>query len=228
MKQLYLLLNFFLIAQSLFSQETEIPTGKIEIQGIGKIVADPDVFRITFVLQEEEKRLGYQPVGKTEIDSLRLTFLKHLKTFGIEEKDVKLIKKTSREMSQYVGVLHILVFETIISDIKKGQKLVESLRVQGLKGVIVKGQYQSGLKLFQDSLNVLALEDAKRNAVFLAKRTGKKIGEMNSVRVIYNDALTLQREMDDLSDSYNLGRFEIAFNEKKKMNCLVQVSFNWE
>ena len=115
-----------------------------------------------------------------------------------------------------------IVYELKDVKIELAQKLVDGLRVGGVKGVLAKPQYATTSKPVQDSLFAAAMTDARNNATGVAKLTGKSIGEVYNVNTGYS---TVPYAEYDNVDFYNLSKFEINLGDNKIINVSVNVTF---
>ena len=185
----------------------------------------PDSFTIVFALQEGEKRLDYLTViGKTSIDTLTLDLLKRLKTYKLEKKDLKPIEMTSFESAQRVYMTFL--YETVVPDKETAVKIVNELRFNGLKGIMVEGIYTRPPTQLVEKMHASAITDARNNAISLAKLINKQVGEIISCRVGTN---CWSDNLGDYNKNYNRRydrKFEMNFQERKFINFEITVEFD--
>lgn len=228
MKEFIFTLLFILLLATVTAQPGDSPLSTIDVQGTSKVLLVPDMYKVTFLIQEEEQRAqGYQVIGKLSIDSIKFNFFKQVKRYNIDEKEVKLIATSSREISQYPNVLINMLYECFLKNKEQGEKLVSELRLPGLKGVIVKAIYTNAAEKIQDSLYDGAVKDARRIATALAKKSNKAIGEVKNIEVRDGTVTSIRREADVYNDIYNTyayGKFEMDYRDKYA-TCMVRVVY---
>lgn len=226
MKKLLLISIVLLITHNIFSQDISQNQNTINVNGIARKTVLPSSYKIKFLLQEEEKLDGYKPIGKTSIDSIRTLFFENIKAYGFKETDITLVKKGSVASNRSGGAyLNNLIYESQNIKLDIAQKLVDNLRLTGLKGVVAKSIYPAISKTVQDSLYGAALQDAANNAFTLAKLANKSVGEIYNIRGNYyfdGDQVNFQYEDNNY---YNLTKFEINIVDKRLATSSLQITY---
>jgi uncharacterized protein YggE len=200
----------------------------IDVQGYAKLLANPDNYIAQFFIQEEEQKMGYTTIGKLPIDSIKIILFSNLKKAGIEEKDVKMMGTSSREIGQYPNFLMNVSYEVKLKNKEIANKLVNEMRFTGLKGLVIKRIFTKTQKdALADSLYEEAIKNAKKIATELAKKANKTIGEIKSVELRSNSVTTFGMDMETNSDNYatySYSRFEMDYRDKYA-TCFVRVIF---
>lgn len=228
MKKFIFIVSFILLLTITKAQPGDLPSATIDVQGTSKMIIMPDGYKAQFLIQEEEQRAqGYQVIGKLLIDSIKLNLFKNLRKYSIEEKEVKIIATSSRELGQYPNVLINVAYECLLKNKEQGEKLVNELRFPGLKGVVVKAMYTKAAEKMQDSLYDGAVKDAQRIAAALAKKSNKTIGEVRNIEIRDGIITGIRRDGDIYSDMYNsyaTAKFEMDYKDKYA-TCIVRVIY---
>jgi uncharacterized protein YggE len=223
---IFLIALFFLTAS--FAQTSEKSLNTIDVQGYSKLLANPDNYIAQFLIQEEEQKVGYTTIGKLSIDSVKINLLSNLKKFGFEEKDLKVMGISSQTIGQYPFFLTNISYEVKLKNKDIASKLVNELKFVGLKGLIIKRAFTKAQKdVLADSLYNEALNDAKRIATELAKKSNKTIGEIKSIELRSNSVNSFGVDMETNADNYNTfsyNRFEMDYRDKYA-TCYVRVIF---
>ena len=222
-------LFIFLFFSTVSFAQTSLNT--IDVQGYSKLLANPDNYIAQFLIQEEEQKAGYATIGKISIDSIKINLFANLKKFGIEEKELKVLGISSREISQYPNFLTNISYEVKLKNKEIASKIINEMRFAGLKGVVIKRVYTKAQKdALADTLYNEALNDAKRIATELAKKSNKRIGEIRSIELRSNSVTSFGADPDinaDLYNTYNLNRFEMDFRDKYA-TCYIRVIFDMQ
>lgn len=223
MKSLHLLFFILFFYTVPFAQT---PLNTIDVQGYAKLPANPENYIAQIFIQEEEQKIGYATVGKLPIDSVKINLLASLKKMGIEEKEIRIMGTSSREIGQYPNYLMNATYEVKLKNKEAATKMVNELRFTGLKGVVIKRVFTKIQRdALADSLYDAAIEDAKKIAAMQARKNNKALGEIKSIELRSNSAATFGTEMEtDNYNSYNYNRYEMDYREKYA-TCYVRVIF---
>ena len=214
---LTIFITLFFITASI-AQPFEKSINTIDVQGYSKILANPDNYIAQFLIQEEEQKVGYATIGKLSIDSVKINLFSNLKKFGIEEKDLKMLGVSSRELGQYPNFLTNISYEVKLKNKDVAIKLVNEMRFTGLKGIVIKRVFTKARKdALADSLYNDAINDAKRIATELAKNSNKTLGEIKSIELRSNSVTSFGIDMETNIENYNTygyTRFEMDYRDK--------------
>jgi hypothetical protein len=187
----------------------------------------PDSYKVQIMIQEEEQKINYQTIGKLPIDSVKNNLFRSLKKYDINEKDLRQLGFSSRDLGQYPNYLSNITYELPLKNKQQGIQLINELRFPGIKGIVVKGQYSNAAQQITDSLYELALKDAFKNAQLLARKVNKTIGEVKNIQLQERTIPSVGRDLESFGDvynAYNLARFEIDLRDKIA-TCTVRVSY---
>ena len=197
----------------------------LSVTGYARAYVYPDSYRLTFLLQEEERKSGYTAIGKTSIDTIQMSFFQQLTKYKIETSLAKLLKKSSRDLSQYPNVLHWCVYEIIVTDKKKAMQLVDEFRIPGLDGIIAKGLYIKSFRDVEDSLQTAAMAQAKNKAEVLAQKLNVQLGNISCISDDTSNLADKNTETYEQLESYSLARFEMSYNERKSANTSIRLEY---
>jgi hypothetical protein len=187
----------------------------------------PDSYKVQIMIQEEEQKINYQTIGKLPIDSVKNNLFRSLKKYDINEKDLRQLGFSSRDLGQYPNYLSNITYELPLKNKQQGIQLINELRFPGIKGIVVKGQYSNAAQQITDSLYELALKDAFKNAQLLARKVNKTVGEVKNIQLQERTIPSVGRDLESFGDvynAYNLARFEIDLRDKIA-TCTVRVSY---
>lgn len=203
------------------------PKSTIATTGSAQKVFTPVLFRIRFLIQEEVTSENGKPVHKTSIDSLKQLLFSNLKAYGITASDLKLFKETSAPYNNYSGHpavnLYAVIYDLNPVPINTAQKIVDDLRFSGLKGAVAKAQYPMVSPVVQDSLYKAALASAYKNAVYLAKQSGKTVGDVYNINSNnYPGDLNIAYDPEDV---YSLSKFEIGMANSRPFIINVSITY---
>ena len=227
MKKLFAILPFFFLSEILTAQLTDRTLNTIDVIGSSKMTIIPDSYKAQIMIQEEEQKINYQIVGKLSIDSVKNNFFKSLKKYYVEEKDLKILAYSSRELGQYPNYLSNIAYELPLKNKQQGLQLINELRFPGIKGILVKGQYTNAAQQITDSLYELALKDAYRTAQVFARKVNKTVGEVKNIQLQERTIPSVGRDLEsygDIYNAYNLTRFEMDLRDKIA-TCTVRVTY---
>lgn len=163
----------------------------IEVQGIGKIQAVPDVARITFGHREENKDLK---VAQENLETKINTAILSLKDSGIEEKDIKQqgynaypryeYNPNCKGINCFDGNRQLVAYEvsqSIQVTVRDIDKAGEILAILGQSGATeLSGPYFEieDPSTYQQEARDLAIKDARNEAKVVAKSLGVRLGKM--------------------------------------------------
>ncbi len=228
MKPLLTLLFTFLLVTASFAQTPEKSANTIDVQGYSKLIANPENYFAQILIQEEEQKVGYTTIGKMSIDTVKMNLFANLKKFGIEERDVKLMAVSSKELPMYPSSLTNISYEIKLKNKEVASKMVNEMRFTGLKGVLIKRVFTKAQRdVLADSLYNEAIKDAKRIATDLAKKTNHTVGEVKSIELRNNSVTSFGTDMDTNTEYYNLyggNKFEMDYRDKYA-TCYVRIIF---
>jgi len=226
MKNISLILFLLLAVVKLsFGQEVHRPLNKIEVTGYAKVAVSPDFYNLIFTLQEAEKKSNSAVYGKTSIDSITTELFNKLKLYQIDKRNLQLIKRTSSDSYQLPWPLYCYIYELKQVEKNIALKLVNEVRIQGLKGIVVKGVFDKPLNQLKDTLFSMALKDANEKAIALAARTNKKIGELIDFSISQYDDVYFGNPDFNNYETYSLNKFEINLKENKFAKCSIRVAY---
>jgi len=229
MKLVLLLLSILLLQIVSFAQTYDKSSNSIDVQGSARLSANPENYVAQILIQEEEQKVGYTTIGKLSIDSVKINLFSGLKKFNIEEKDLKMLGVSSKEIGQYPNFLTNVAYEVKLKDKDAAYKLVSDLKFTGLKGVVIKRSLTKSQKeTLSDSLYSMAINDARRIAAEFAKRSGKSVGEVKSIEFRYCSINVFGMGQNETnSEPYNIygyNRFEMDLRDRFE-NASVRVNF---
>lgn len=228
MKQLLLISVLTFVITTSFAQNIDKSLNTIDVQGNSKMLANPPNYFAQFLIQEEEQKVGYTTIGKLPIDSVKINFSANLKKFGIDEKDLKTLGTSSKEIGQYPTYLINVAYELKLKDKETAIKLINEMRFAGLKGIVIRRVFTQPQKtILLDSLNNAAINDARRIANEFAKKENKTIGEIKSVEYKFNSINSFGMDTDSNNSNfstYEYGRFEMDYRDKYAIS-IVRVVF---
>jgi uncharacterized protein YggE len=209
-----------------FANAQDAPKSTIAVTGLAQKTFYPKACKITFFLQEEVKGENSNGTIKTSLDSIRQNFFENVKAYGLKESDFLLLKKSSMPTGygRSTANLYNIAYQLKDQKFNVAQKIVDDLRVPGLKGIVAKPQYSLIPKIVLDSLYSAALQDAHSNAVSLAKEVNKTIGEAINVSTGYNPLRDLNAEYEQI-DTYSLSKFEISLVDSKTLPVQVTITY---
>jgi len=208
-----------------FGQEFHPPLNKIEVTGCAKVAVCPDFYNVIFTLQEGEKKSNSAIYGKTSIDSITAELFNKLKLFQIDKRNLQLVKRTSTENYQLPWPLYCDIYELKQVEKNIALRLVNEVRFQGLKGIVVKGVFDRPLNQLKDTLFSMALKDAGYNAIALAAKANKKVGELIDFSVSQYDDVYFGNSEFNNYEAYSLSKFEINLKENKFAKCSIYASY---
>lgn len=210
------------------AQLLEKSINTIDIEGTSKMLANPPTYIANFLIQEEEKKVGYTTIGKISIDSIKINFSTTLKKFGLEEKDLKTLGTTSKDIGQFPSYLTSIAYELKLRDKEIANKLINEMRFTGLKGIVIRRVFTQSQKTnLLDSLNNAAINEAKRRANEFAKKENKIIGEIKSIEFKFNsiDSFGMDTESSNNNfNTYEYNKFEMD-NRDKYARSIVRIVF---
>jgi uncharacterized protein YggE len=227
MKKLFGILPLFFLSQILTAQLSDRSLNTIDVIGSSKLTVIPESYKAQILIQEEEQKINYQTIGKLSIDSVKNNFFRALKKYNIDEKDLKIVGFSSRELGQYPNFLSNIAYELSLKNRQQGVQLINELRFPGIKGIIVRGQYPNAPQQIPDSLYELALKDAYRNAQIFARKVNKTIGEVKNIQLQERTIPSVGRDLESYGDIYNaysLARFEMDLRDKMAY-CTIRVTY---
>lgn len=226
MKKVSVFLVLVICTSAIKSQTVE-RFGLIDVPGYAKVMVVPDAYKAQILIQEEEQKIGYQTIGKLSIDSIKINLFNSLKKFNIEEKELKLIGTSSQALGQYPNFLINIAYELQLKQKEQAQRLVNELRLPGLKGIVIKAQYTKASQRTQELLYDSALSDAHSTAILLAKKSDKTVGAVKNILIQDRQIPSMARDSDsyvEVYNAYSISRFEMDLRDKFA-TCNVRVSY---
>ena len=230
MKKTLIMLLYTLLCSSTvsFTQIFSPSHNTLDLQGFSRLIVHPSHYTALIFIQEEEQKVGYATVGKLPLDSVKASLFTNLKKFGIGPKEVNVLMKSSKDLSQFPNFLLNTLYEVKMVNKEIASKLVSEMRFAGLRGVVIKRNYTKAQKdALSDSLHHEALSDAKRIAYGFALKANKKVGEIKTIDVKVNTAQKLGADAEFSSEAYplyNFMKFEMDYQDKFAQ-CQVRVIF---
>lgn len=224
MKKLHLTILLAVFTGVAFCQDAQ--RSNISVMGYAQKTVYPKMYRVRFLLQEEIKSQSSKGAVKTSLDSIKQQFFENMKAYGISEKDLAVIKKSSQAGYGGTGAqtLYNIVYELKNQKFADAEKFVDNLRFIGLKGVVATPVYPIIAKPVQDSLYTAAIDDARANATSMSKQVNKTIGEVISINGGYNTLRDFNIDYPN-NDLYNLTRFDIGTTDIKFLQISVTISY---
>jgi len=220
----YLIVALLLCPYFAFTQE--YPKSTIVVTGYSQKTFYPKNFKISFFLQEDVKGENSKGVIKTLLDSIKQDFFENVKAYGLKESDFIVLKKSSSPTGygRTSTSLYNIAYQLKNQRFDIAQKLVDDLRINGLKGIVAKPQYVTIQKTVVDSLYAAAIQDAHSTAISLASQVNKTIGEAVNMNNGYNAIRDFNTDYEQI-DAYNLAKFEISMVDSKPFQVQVTITY---
>lgn len=162
----------------------------IEVQGVGTVMATPDIARISFGHREEAGELA---LAQQNLESVISSALDELAKSGIEEKDISQQNYNSYPRYEYrnncVGVRcdgdrELVAYEVgqtievVVRDIEQAGEIVALLGNTGVTELSGPFFEIEDMSVYEQEARGLAIENARQEADVLAKDLGVRLGKM--------------------------------------------------
>ena len=212
MKKLIIIVNFFLIATTIYAQQvqpifTNNPFPKtITVSGSAEMEIVPDEIYVNVELKEYQKK----GENKKGIETIKTQFLEACKAVGIPDSLISIVsyagnnpyfwKKRKKDPDLFAGITYQVKFKN--SELM--DKLVEKLDDDATQGFLIVSTSHSKMTEYRRQLKIAAVKAAKEKGIYLTEAVGEKLGEAIKINEPDENTLTRTSGLYGSNQGYNV------------------------